>query len=68
MKVKVRESENGLSIEMTPESVPELSQLARFVRNAKKQPPSVHLYFNSDEPIATVFMRKISVAKQINSI
>ncbi len=67
MKTKIREHENGLNIEIEPETPEETAQLLRFSNNARAEKPSINMYFSS-LPICTIWMRKVSSEKQINHI
>lgn len=57
MKVEINENKYALDIQLTPETVEEVSMLARFAMNAKAQKPSIYMSFYS-KPYFIVHMSK----------
>lgn len=68
MKTTITENQYGLEINLQPETLQEVSQLARFAKNGKAEKPSVYLSFSGNNPYMSVWMRKINTKKQDNSI
>lgn len=67
MKFEYNENEYGLDITLTPENPKEVSQLARFTKNAKAEKPSLYMAF-SDNPYMNVHMKKVAKQNQNNSL
>lgn len=67
MKTTITENNHGVDITLEPETVEDFAQLARFAKNAKKEPASIYLSFNN-RPHLSIWMRKIHESKQRNSI
>lgn len=70
MITSIFENNQGLSIELTPETVEEYSQLLRATNNAKKIPPEMYLTFSASnsKPSLNIWLKKVEPGKQINSI
>ncbi len=68
MITKIKESDYGLDLMITPETPAEVAQLLRFSNNAKKQAARVCFSFHSDDPYCNISLRKISKKQQQNSI
>lgn len=69
--MKVSFDEFGLSaqIYLEPETVKELSSLARLALNAKREPPTMRLEFTENgDPCFYVWFRKRARISQTNSI
>ena len=63
MKVKFFEHDHAGEIQLTPETVEEVTALARFAKNAKAEKPSIYFSF-SKEPYLNLYMKKIDKTKQ----
>lgn len=68
MKIEYRESEHGLQIELVPETPKEVAELFRFAKNVKAEKPCVSMYFASDSPRCSIWMKKLSASKQSKTI
>lgn len=68
MKLTYRESDYGFDVELTPETPKEVSELARFTLNAKAEKLNVTMFFSSNEPSCSIWMKKVKKAAQYNSI
>lgn len=68
MKIEFFENKQGIDINMEPETPAEMAQLARFAQNAKKEAPICNLYFNSDNPNMSIWLKKIDEKKQNNTL
>ncbi len=51
MKVNVENRTWGTEIELIPETLKDVTDLFKMVRNSKKQKPEMHLSFNQQSPI-----------------
>ena len=67
MKVTFFENNYGTSFELTPETVEEVSALARIAKNSKAEKPVISFYF-SGAPSCSIWIKKIKPSAQINSI
>jgi hypothetical protein len=68
MKMTFFENENGMSIDMIPETPEEVAMLFRVTNNARAEKPSISLYLSGKEPSCSIWLRKISKEKQINNV
>jgi hypothetical protein len=68
MKLEYWESENGLQIDLTPETPKEVAELFRFANNTRAEKPSVSMYFASDNPKCAIWLRKLSPNKQCKTV
>ena len=68
MKIEYFEGQYGLQVDMKPETPAEVAQLLRLTKNAKAIKPEIKLYFESDTPSATIWLRKVQPKAQKNSI
>jgi len=62
------EHDSAMEIDIYPETKEEVAMLFRFINNAKSEKPSLNLSFRSDRIVANIFMRKIKVSMQKNSV
>lgn len=67
MKVEVFENKFGLDIQMSPETMEEVSMLTRYALNANSEKPNVYMSFSSN-PNLSIWLKKRKEKAQINSI
>lgn len=67
MKIDYQEYEDGVSIELIPDTPEEVAQLFRFVNNAKKVKPDISLSFYK-LPTCAIYLKKVARSKQNYSI
>lgn len=67
MKVTFFENEFGSSFDLQPETVEEVSALARMAKNSKAEKPDIAFYF-SGSPTASVWVKKVKKTAQRNYI
>jgi len=65
MKTEFSEYENGASIHLTPETMAEVNKLLRTAANTASLKAVVNFYFNGEQPVVSIHLRKISKEKQI---
>lgn len=68
MKIQFFENKHGIDISLSPETPAEMAQLARYAKNAKKEAPVVDLYFSSDHPNMSIWLKKVDEKKQSNTL
>lgn len=67
MKLELSEGQYGCNITLHPETMQEVSKLARIAKSTKRQPASINFFF-SEEPYLNIHMKKIEPSKQSNFI
>jgi hypothetical protein len=68
MKTRIVFGKECLNIELTPETVEEIKNLFLFANNVKAVKPSVYLNFDTENPLCDIFLNKIKIDKQKNTI
>lgn len=59
MKVTFWEGVYGAEISLTPETVEEMSALARMTINARSEKPEINLYLSEKEPTCSVWVKNV---------
>jgi hypothetical protein len=67
MKTEFNESDYGLEIDITPETVEEVAMLFRFAKNANSQKPDVWMNFEK-KVHCSLWLHKRKLSVQSNSI
>ena len=69
MKITFFENKGGMDIQLIPESLEEVSSLARVGLNVKSEKPDVRVYFpEKGSPSMSIWIKKVNEKVQRNSI
>lgn len=67
MKITHYENEHGFTIDLTPETPEEVAELARIAMNKSAESVEINLFMSS-KPTATIWVKKVKLVSQNNTI
>lgn len=68
MKTEIIDSDYGLFISLTPETMEEVSKLARYALNANSDKPYVSMYFDGDPRLSIALYKRRKYPQKRTSI